>query len=239
MTTREGKKKRSPNWSDSEVNSLVEIWKGFKKKLSDTKKNHAVYEEMSSELAGFYCYRTAEEIRTKIDNMAKRYKKEKTEGILKGVSSEWRFYWHVDEVLGLNPSFSVEYIKDNIMKKEEEQAKAEQQATILMFKYPEKNDESVDMDENIDYSPDVEEQKVVMFDESSTSAKEGPLPGKETGNNLLQDLFQEYKETQKNLLDTDKQILELLSNQNELIKTQNDLCQTQNAILKSLFKKMD
>ena len=74
MSTREGKKKRSPNWTDNEVNVLLDIWKEYKKQLESSKRNHLLYQEMSTEMAGYYCYRTAEEIRTKIDNMSKRFK---------------------------------------------------------------------------------------------------------------------------------------------------------------------
>lgn len=74
MTTRDKKKKRSPNWSDNEVNILIETWRQFKKKLEDSKKSRSTYEEMSTEMAGFYCYRTAEEIKTKVDNMTKRFR---------------------------------------------------------------------------------------------------------------------------------------------------------------------
>lgn len=51
------------------------------------------------------------------------YRFERTQEILKGTKSEWRFYWQVDDILGLNPSYCVEYIKDSIIKKEAERAK--------------------------------------------------------------------------------------------------------------------
>lgn len=77
MSTRDGKKKRRPNWTDNEVNVLLDIWKEYKKQLegsTKSKRHNSLYQEMSTEMAGYYCYRTAEEIRTKIDNMAKRFK---------------------------------------------------------------------------------------------------------------------------------------------------------------------
>ncbi|XP_054722814.1 myb/SANT-like DNA-binding domain-containing protein 1 [Uloborus diversus] len=217
-------KNRSANWADEETKLLIQLWKENLNDLNKAKRNRIIYERMSNEMELFDIRRTADEIKTKIKNLIKLYRKEKMDHCRTGCCpSTWPYYAMINEALGSRPSCNFGQVKEStqrtVMENEvdlEEASTSINEGSIADTSVHEEQEAPQIM---IDKEP-VAESSFASMREAEKSRKKRKAKA-----HFIEELYEDYKQTKLNIQDTDNKILELLNTQNTYSQLQCDLLQ--------------
>ncbi|XP_023243980.1 ELMO domain-containing protein F-like [Centruroides vittatus] len=97
------KRKRMVNWSHHETVTLISLWKEHLYDLRSSKRNGHVYLSIGKKLIEHGIDRSVNEIRTKVMNLTAEYRREKAKTLREGCTSNWKYYYHVNDVIGHIP----------------------------------------------------------------------------------------------------------------------------------------
>uniref|UniRef100_A0A336L1I4 CSON003517 protein n=1 Tax=Culicoides sonorensis TaxID=179676 RepID=A0A336L1I4_CULSO len=96
-------------WKTNEEIFLLELWKERAGDLRRAKRNMHIFSEMEQEFAKNNIYISDNEIKTKIDNLTKKYRSEKQKsGTTGGTPSTWVYFQDVHEIIGTYPMSKVD-----------------------------------------------------------------------------------------------------------------------------------
>ncbi|XP_077490079.1 uncharacterized protein LOC144112455 [Amblyomma americanum] len=106
------------SWSHHATMTLIRLWEENLPALRACSRNARIYASISAELSaglhgeGPY---TSKQVRQKIDNLHKKYRKIKRTGTTTGSGGQdWPFYWHLHQFLGSLPMNDEMLIEENV-----------------------------------------------------------------------------------------------------------------------------
>ncbi|XP_058981188.1 uncharacterized protein LOC131803689 [Musca domestica] len=104
--------RKTPNkWSIISERALLEVWGLFMSQLRGCRKNSHILQEMASELGKHGFLYTSHEIKTKMHNMAARFRKEKRlVGTTGGSPSDWELYKEMEMLLAPCKTYNTEFL---------------------------------------------------------------------------------------------------------------------------------
>ncbi|XP_036340746.1 myb/SANT-like DNA-binding domain-containing protein 1 [Rhagoletis pomonella] len=117
----ESAKKKKTNWSPFAEEMLLEIWEANIVDLRGARKNGHIFKQMAESLKNAGVCVSSEEVRSKINNLTGKYRKEKGNiGVSGGSPSDWPHYQRVHAIIGgfkcnnieelVEESVSIEYL---------------------------------------------------------------------------------------------------------------------------------
>ncbi|XP_049527249.1 myb/SANT-like DNA-binding domain-containing protein 1 [Dermacentor silvarum] len=117
--TAEKSSQRRVNWSVSTTESLIRLWEDNLAALRSNTRNARIYDEMTRSLnarlpAGEVPF-TAKQLRQKLENLNKQYRKLRRCGTSTGSKGvEWPFYWQLHAFLGTLPVNDSDLVEESV-----------------------------------------------------------------------------------------------------------------------------
>ncbi|KAH7941734.1 hypothetical protein HPB49_016639 [Dermacentor silvarum] len=117
--TAEKSSQRRVNWSVSTTESLIRLWEDTLAALRSNTRNARIYDEMTRSLnarlpAGEVPF-TAKQLRQKLENLNKQYRKLRRCGTSTGSKGvEWPFYWQLHAFLGTLPVNDSDLVEESV-----------------------------------------------------------------------------------------------------------------------------